>query len=246
MSQSEQVDQLYAALAQAQGVMKNATFNRINPHFKNRYADLAAVIDAIREALSKHGIAVLQTINPYGDGLYLFTTLGHKSGQWISSLYPLPSPSARPQEFGSALTYAKRYSLTSMVCIAADEDDDAELANKAEPKRANPNVNKPEDFAEHEVQYDGDGNPVDNIPHGNPQLKPLRVVDARKEYTALQSELIAMTTLPALRKWANTPQTKDRVQTLPSDWQAHMRDLFEGKKKELTIAEGIESAAPAE
>jgi hypothetical protein len=57
--------------------------------------------------------------------LFLTTTLRHTSGQWISSEYPLPM-GATPQQLGSALTYARRYSLSSIACIAADEDDDAE------------------------------------------------------------------------------------------------------------------------
>src|SRR5690242_12757833 len=106
MVQSEQINELSAALAVAQGMMKAAAYNRINPHFKNRYADLAAVWDAIREPLSKNQLSVTQTIEPNGSGLYLKTTLRHGSGQWVSSMYPLPS-GAKPQELGSALTYGR-------------------------------------------------------------------------------------------------------------------------------------------
>ena len=60
----------------------------------------------------------------------LVTTLWHSSGQWISSEYPLPS-SGRPQEIGSAITYARRYSLSAIVGNSADEDDDAEGAETA-------------------------------------------------------------------------------------------------------------------
>lgn len=124
--QSEQTNDLSAALAKAQAVMKPAIINRVNPHFKNKYADLAAVLEAIRKPLADNGLSVTQT-TAFKDGAFVLeTTLRHASGQWVSSQYPLPA-SGKPQEVGSALTYARRYSLSAMLCIAADEDDDAEL-----------------------------------------------------------------------------------------------------------------------
>jgi ERF superfamily len=129
MNTSEQISELAAALAAAQGAMKNAVMNRTNPHFKSRYADLAAIWDAARQPLSANGLAVVQTI---GDGV-LHTRLLHTSGQWIASEHPLPM-SGRPQEIGSALTYARRYSLSALIGIAADEDDDANAASRSNGK----------------------------------------------------------------------------------------------------------------
>ena len=126
---SEQISELAAALAAAQGMMENAVMNRVNPHFKSKYADLAAIFDAARKPLSANGLAIVQTI---GDGV-LHTRLLHTSGQWIASEHPLPM-SGRPQEIGSALTYARRYSLSALIGIAADEDDDA---NAAKSKNGN-------------------------------------------------------------------------------------------------------------
>ena len=126
MKTSEQIAELAAALAAAQGMMENAVMNRVNPHFKSKYADLAAIFDAARKPLSANGLAIVQTI---GDGV-LHTRLLHTSGQWIASEHPLPM-SGRPQEIGSALTYARRYSLSALIGIAADEDDDATGAEKA-------------------------------------------------------------------------------------------------------------------
>ena len=129
MKTSEQISELAAALAAAQGMMENAIMNRINPHFKSKYADLAAIFDAARKPLSANGLAIVQTI---GDGV-LHTRLLHTSGQWIASVHPLPM-SGRPQEIGSALTYARRYSLSALIGIAADEDDNANAAEKARTK----------------------------------------------------------------------------------------------------------------
>lgn len=118
---------LASALAKAQGEMKAAAFDRVNPHFKSKYASLASVIDTIREAMARNGLAYTQVTQIRDGQLILLTTLHHISGETLQSEYPLPSV-AKPQELGSALTYARRYSLSALVCIAADEDDDAEGA----------------------------------------------------------------------------------------------------------------------
>lgn len=137
MNQSESLDALSKALAAAQGEMKNAVLNRVNPHFKNRYADLAAIRDAVIPALSKHGVAVTQ-FTDFRDGTsVLVTRLMHESGQWIEGAYPL-TQQTNPQAMGSQLTYARRYNLSAIAGISADEDDDAEIAtaNKNEPTSA--------------------------------------------------------------------------------------------------------------
>jgi hypothetical protein len=127
--QSENINELAAALAKAQGSMKAAAFNKTNTHFKNKYADLTAIIDAVRKPLNENGLAFTQSPEMH-DGIFcLVTRLLHSSGQWTSGEYPLPA-NGTPQQFGSALTYAKRYSLAAMVGISADDDDDAEAARK--------------------------------------------------------------------------------------------------------------------
>ena len=235
MNQTENISDLVAALSKAQGNMRPAVYNKLNPHFKNRYATLAAVVDTVRPELSKAGIAITHTNDIDGEQEFLVTTLGHKSGQWISSRRRVPA-GLKAQEYGAWLTYNRRYALCAMVGISADEDDDGNIAQASNGKRENPNVNRPQDFTEHEVQYDSEGNPVDNIPYGNPALQQVRGTTARKEYETLQSEMIAITTTKGLTTWANLSQTKDRVQTLSTEWQQHIRDLYEGRKKELGAA----------
>jgi hypothetical protein len=133
--QSEQIDKLAAALAKAQGVITNAVTDKENPAFKRagtngtKYASLAAVINSLREPLSANGLAISQMPLVRESGMVLRTTLMHSSGQWICGEYPLPL-TARPQEMGSALTYARRYSLASMICNAVDEDDDGNGAEE--------------------------------------------------------------------------------------------------------------------
>lgn len=218
MSNSEQTNELGAALSKAQGAMKNAVFNRQNPHFKNKYADLAAVWDAIRKPLADNGLSITQTIRPNGTGLYLCTTMRHSSGQWVDSSYPLPTM-AKPQEMGSALTYARRYSLSAIVGIAADEDDDAELATKG-----NRHANKPEEFIEHDIQYDENGQPIDNIPAGAHGLEKLSKAMGRPEYAKLLADIKSAKGLAELELWGKL--NANRVATLPDDWQVHLRDEY--------------------
>lgn len=113
-----------------------------NPFIKNRYASLNSVIDACRDALLDHGIWVAQYPVAVDPGhLGLSTKLVHaESGQWQSSLMVMPLPKADPQGYGSALTYARRYGLATLVGLVTELDDDAEAAM---PKRTNNKPPKP-------------------------------------------------------------------------------------------------------
>jgi hypothetical protein len=136
MSASEQLNELGKALAAAQAEMKNAKLNKVNPHFKSKYADLAEIRDTVTPALAKNGIAVVQGTDATDNGLVVFTRLIHASGQWIESRFPIPYD--KPQTMGSGITYGRRYTLSAVCNIAADEDDDGNAANE---KPVMPSVN---------------------------------------------------------------------------------------------------------
>ena len=130
ISHSPEIKDLVGSLAKAQGVMKPAVFNRVNPHFKTRYADFTSCMDACRSPLSENGIAPIQYCENIDGKLNLVTMLAHTSGQWMKSEFPLIPSKMDSQGIGSAMTYAKRYSLCGMVGIVADEegDDDGEAS----------------------------------------------------------------------------------------------------------------------
>lgn len=154
MNSSQSIGNLMLALAKAQGEMKNPEKHLTNPHFKSKYADITAGIDAVREPLSKHGIAYTQTTRMDGDVLILETILAHsESGEWLSSEMPVIAFPARPQEVGSALTYYRRYGLFAICGISGDTpDDDGNAANekttpspkKQEQKPASPPLTEEE------------------------------------------------------------------------------------------------------
>lgn len=136
---SEKIDQLMLALSKAQGEMKHALKESVNGYLKSKYADLPTVIDACRSCLSKYQLAVAQTIERDEFGMKLVTILGHSSGQWMSSSMPILSKDDTPQGVGSAITYARRYSLAALVGVAQyDDDAEAAMARTAKQEKRQP------------------------------------------------------------------------------------------------------------
>lgn len=126
---SIQVDELQDALAQAQGEMEEASIDSNNPFYKSNYADLASIIRASRKALAKYGLSVSQPVRTIRGKRYLFTRLGHSSGQWIEGDIDLSPPKEDIQTLGSYITYLRRYCYAPMVgVVASGEDDDGEKA----------------------------------------------------------------------------------------------------------------------
>lgn len=136
---SAEIGEIASALASAQAELSPAAKNAQNPHLKNRYADIAAVYEAIRETLPKHGLSVSQIIMPHESKARVRTLLMHKSGQWLASecLMPLDR-NGGPQGMGSAITYARRYSLSAIVGVVSEDDDDAEAAQPRRQQQAQP------------------------------------------------------------------------------------------------------------
>lgn len=103
----------------------------INPAFKSKYADLADIVSVVLPALAKNGLAWITTPRVSDDGFVLEYELRHTSGETVTGSWPLPDPEkATPQQMGSAVTYAKRYTLSAVTGIAPDEDDDGNAASK--------------------------------------------------------------------------------------------------------------------
>ncbi len=93
-----------------------------------KFADLSDVMDAVKDALSKYELAVTHTTGPGRESLILETSIRHSSGEMIRSLMPMPFMEGRPQDWGSMLTYLRRYLVSAMLGIASDEDDDGNAA----------------------------------------------------------------------------------------------------------------------
>lgn len=143
MKTSESIKQIAPALLRAQKNVGAATKGSANPFFKSRYADLGSVMEACKEALNNEGITVLQPVG-FENGKHTVTTvLLHESGEFLSETMVLEVPKANMQDLGSAISYARRYSLQSFDFIPA-EDDDAEkvVGNKTVTNGVKPEVRK--------------------------------------------------------------------------------------------------------
>jgi hypothetical protein len=139
MITSETIDKIAPAFVKAQAACNGAKKSSNNPHFKSKYADLGAVWDACEGALEANKLSVLQGLGEVIDGkMQIETMLLHDSGQWIKSLASIPLPKADPQGYGSASTYARRYTLAALMGIV-QEDDDGNAASRPVPeKKAEP------------------------------------------------------------------------------------------------------------
>jgi hypothetical protein len=127
-----------AALVKAQKEFGPALKSSSNPHFKSRYADLAACVEAVVEALNNNGIALMQRVSPCDDGVIVETVFIHESGEVINcGQLHVPATKQDAQGYGSALTYARRYSLMA-ACGIAPEDDDGNSASRRPTAPAQP------------------------------------------------------------------------------------------------------------
>lgn len=135
--QSETVTDLARAMLKVQAELQPALKDRENPFTRSSYATLNSVMDACRDSLIRHGVWLVQYPAPTENGsLGLVTKLVHaESGQWQSSLLVMPLPKADPQGYGSALTYGRRYSLSALIGIVTEDDDDGEAASGGRASR---------------------------------------------------------------------------------------------------------------
>lgn len=134
MQSSPDIDQVATALAIAQGTIDNAIKNAQNPHLKNRYADLASVLEQARPALAASGLSIVTVPCGIDDSGQLFDSrVLHKSGQYLSTQFAIPLAKRDAQGLGSAITYARRYAYAAWLGIA-QEDDDGNAASRREER----------------------------------------------------------------------------------------------------------------
>lgn len=134
-----------SALVKAQKGFSPALKTSTNPHYKSRYADLSNCVEAVIDSLNDNGIALIQNCHECTDGVIVETVFVHESGETISAgKLHVPASKNDPQGHGSALTYARRYSLMS-ACGIAPEDDDGNAASK--PKAIVTNIKQVDSLA---------------------------------------------------------------------------------------------------
>lgn len=126
MKKSDNITNIAAALVQFQSSVSKVSKEANNPFFKSKYASLANILDTIQTPLGECGLAICQ----HPDGETLTTIIIHSiSGEWMESSYTMPVAKQNdPQAMGSAITYARRYALGSILNLNIDDDDDGEKA----------------------------------------------------------------------------------------------------------------------
>lgn len=166
LNKSESIKELATALAAFNGEVSRVAKDRSNPFFKNNYATLDQIIDEVRPILHKNGLSIMQIPSGDADNVTLKTLLMHVSGEWIESEPVAMKPVKNdPQSVGSAITYARRYSLAAFLSLNTGEDDDGNAASQAKAPAAN---NKP---VEQPPKASGTSNKVSEA-----QLKKLNAV----------------------------------------------------------------------
>jgi hypothetical protein len=127
--------QIATALVKAQKAFGPALKTATNPHFRSRYADLAACVEAVMDGLNSNGIALIQQCSESDTGVIVETVFIHESGEMLNcGKLHVPAVKHDPQGYGSALTYARRYSLMAACGIAPEDDDGNAASRKVEKK----------------------------------------------------------------------------------------------------------------
>lgn len=144
MKQSETIAELATALAKAQGQIEDATKDGLNPAFRSKYADLAAVRAVIREPLAVNDLSIMQFPRTRQGAVEVETMLIHKSGEFVSETLEIPVAKFDAHGIGSGITYGRRYGLMSILCLAAVDDDGNAAVEKAPAPPAKPGMSKDE------------------------------------------------------------------------------------------------------
>jgi hypothetical protein len=152
MNKSESIKELAEALAKAQAEIGNAGKNAANPHFRSRYADLAEVLNTVRPVFAQHGLSVMQFPGFESGMVSVETVIAHSSGEWISSTLHAPVSKHDAQGVGSALTYARRYSLAACAGIAQEDDDGEAAVGRTVAGKANAEPIKKEPIKEEPIK----------------------------------------------------------------------------------------------
>ena len=148
---------LVQALVKAQSEMATPIKDKVNPQFKSKYASLGSIIDAVKGALNSNGIVLVQKSTPVDDGIAVETIFYGYGEEIGTGPVHVPVSKVTAQGYGSAMTYAKRYSLAMACGVDADEDDDGNAAEQQAPKtdvaKPKPKAEKPAKAVDYDELY---------------------------------------------------------------------------------------------
>ena len=137
MEKSGSIKNIAIAMCKAQGEMGGAVKGEENPFFKKKYADLGAVVQAVKEPFATNGLSYIQFPIESDGRIGIETILMHESGEWLSNSFTVQLSKQDAQGAGSAITYCRRYSLQAIAGIPS-EDDDGNAASKSQGGKLTP------------------------------------------------------------------------------------------------------------
>lgn len=219
------MNKLFAAMAKAFPEIEGATKDSNNPAFKSKYADLSSVSEAIKPALINHGLFYVQLTHEQQGGVCIETQVCHESGEQMSfgKLF-VPAGKQDAQGYGSALTYARRYSLMTAFGVCP-EDDDGNAAVRAAPQQRPVN----------------DHQPATKPPRPKPEalngIMKTRA-EARTKYGEIVRELHGCGDEDTLTAYLATvaAELSQFEMQLPEAWNGDGSDVFPGLKREIDAA----------
>jgi len=217
MDKSESVKEIAMALNKLQKVLSPVKKDAVNPYFKSKYATLDTIWEMLRKPLTDNGLSVTQTLHKIEETTYLETTLLHTSGEWISGAMPLNPTKDDPQGLGSAISYARRYSLSALLGVVSDEDDDGEKAtDKPAPQQPKAATPKPPRDAPQPVQEKTNTNPQDADIPGMKTLTDMQKV-VYKEFGVQPKKALEIINPDAL-KWNDVSDTPKECYAIIKQW----------------------------
>lgn len=196
MEQSESIKEITTALALAQGELKNVI--KTGKGNYGKYAELGTTLEEVRPVTSKHGLAIIQMPVTAEDGTTaLMTQLSHKSGEWLRGTFLVRMQQQTPQGQGSAITYARRYALSAILGLGADDDDGQSGTDGKDPEVKRPVVNSQKDsdavtpaqkreLKDRMVELDMDADMIDLLLQ---TVLTKSTIDTFGEYKAVKKEL---------------------------------------------------------
>lgn len=223
MRSSETLGKISPALVKAINAIEGVKKGADNPFFKSKYANLESVIEAAHGALEANGLAVMQGPGPMdGNCITLTTRLIHESGEWVETDFSLPAGKMDPQAAGSAITYARRYSLMAMLNMPAVDDD----GETAMPRNTKPGEPKNPTVSVHE---DGpDWWKAEGAGMSSAQAKKDGWGDT---FDVWRTEIADLPTAKAWKDWCAFNDTE--IKALPKGWRIMLRGEAELRGKEL-------------
>jgi hypothetical protein len=239
-TQSENIGDLAAALAKAQAEVGTVHKDSANPFFKSNYASLAAVWEATRPILSKHGLSVVQLPSHDESGYYVETMLMHGSGQWIKSRTYMKPAKDDPQGIGSLISYARRYALQAVTMICPDDDDGEAAMGRNAPAQKPVESPKP-------VQKVETAKPQEKKPTEAPKAKEVASKFNGENHQALFQELMKLGYTPEefleAHKWAKDErvpaQAKDFFKMSDNTSSLFLFDGMDAIKKTIVAYKAI-------